>query len=345
MSNNNFNEILSTIRNLDIYSYLNSQDTPSWEDFTSNILLSMNVITAYRSLLDYFENSFLFNTRDLLMIYPFIYYGMTEDNHDLLECCTEIQHIIHFQDSNNENLSSDLFEALEKYENIYIPWKTNDKSVILEKLSNMYWEYELNYKLYYDSLNDEDKGYFTEEKSKKQSECLETMKKIDNLNHFSKFQPVFMDTKMSEILIDVLRKAFWDKIIENLTLDPPSYESLIVVFDELMENIKVVHNNRPEIIEKYEDIIDTEYFIDTQNKKPFNVNFWKPRIYQLSELLIESDSLSSKEYHYDFFRNLEETFMKATNNKEHIELFVNGIAYICTRFMEIHDLYEKILHK
>jgi hypothetical protein len=169
------------------------------------------------------------------------------------------------------------------------------------------------------------------------------MKKIDNLNHFSKFQPVFMDTKMSEILIDVLRKAFWDKIIENLVSNPPSYESLIVVFDELMEHIKIVHHKRPEIIEKFNDIIDTEYFRETQNKKSFNVNFWKPRIYQLSELLIESDSSSIKEYHYEFFRSLEDTFMKATNNKEHIELFVNGIAYICTRFMEIRDLYEKIL--
>lgn len=340
--NNSINimDVLHKIRNIGIFEKLNSPNKPSWEDFQKNFLFSKQYLTLYKELLHYFKDSININARDLMIMYSFLYYDM-DDDPILIDSIKTLADFIHTETLDLTCMTK-LYQKLHHFEIIYVPWKQNDKHAVIEKLTHMYWEYEINYVLYENKLSNEEKNFFLNEKNNKQELCLSMMKKIDNLEYFNKFQPVFTDSETSEVLIDILRRAFWDRIIKDIASENPNYESLYSVFREIREHLEIIHRNRPHIIEQYNDIIDIDFFRERHLTNNMDLQFWEERLGFLMKCLIETDSIEKEKQHFEILNNLNNKIIECKNEIETIEVCIECLAYITTRLLEIRQLYEHV---
>lgn len=163
--------LIERIRAVGIYEQLESPTKLSWEEFEKRFLLSIRIHKLYSQLFIYFQGFQNIRTRDLLVAYSIIYYEMddTESGRNVKEAATNLIHALHKEPLDSVTFRQTLYKALRKFERIYVPWKMDDRDKLLEKFSQMYWEY--------DTHPDPDK----------QEECLKIMKKIDNLTFFNLF--------------------------------------------------------------------------------------------------------------------------------------------------------------
>jgi len=333
-------KLIERIRASGIYEQLESNLRPSWEDFQKRFLLSISMQKTYSELFHYYQGSQNLKARDLLIAYSFIYYDM-DDNVSICESAKELIQCIH-KEPLTEDYRSKLYQKISKFERIYIPWKLDDRSKMLEKLSHMYWEYEVNYKLYEASLSAEEKQYFLDEKKTKQEECINIMKKIDNLSYFNQYQPVYVDSETSSLLMEILRKAFWDRIKQSIMQEHPDYEPLYSIFNEIRSHLQVIHQRRPQLLEHYDEIIDIEFFKQRQRHEDLSIQFWFGRLSFLIDILIETDSPERESTHRDYMKNLSDELLSAQSNLEQFEKCMNGLAYMMTRLLEIRQMYDHV---
>ena len=333
-------KLIERIRASGIYEQLESNLIPSWEDFQKRFLLSISIQKLYSELFRYYYGSLTLKTRDLLIAYSFIYYDMDKDE-ALCFAAKELIDCIH-KEPLDTSYRSKLYQCIHKFERIYIPWKLDDRSKILEKLSHMYWEYEVNYKLYEARLTSQEKEYFLNEKTTKQEECIDVMKKMDNLHFFNQYQPVYVDSGTSSLLIEILRKAFWDRIKDSLFKSEPDYEPLFSIFVEIREHLVAIHQRRPNILAQYDEIIDIEYFKQRQRYEILDVSFWMSRLTFLIDILIEMDSPNKESKHKDYLQKISKDIEQANNKKLQFEHCIDGLAYIMTRLLEIRELYDHV---
>jgi len=333
-------KLIERIRATGIYEQLESHLKPSWDEFQKKFLLSISMQKTYLELFRYYQGSQNLKARDILIAYSFIYYDMDKDE-SLCNAAKELIHCIH-KEPLTDNYRSKLYQKIAKFERIYIPWKLDDRSKILEKLSHMYWEYEVNYKLYESRLSAEEKRYFLDEKKTKQDECLSIMKRIDNLSYFNQYQPVYVDSETSTLLIDILRRAFWNRIKEGLSKDEPDFEPLYSIFNEIRSHLHKIHQRRPQILQQYDEIIDIEFFKHRQRHNDLSIQFWFTRLSFLIDILVETDSSEKESNHRDFLDKISKDILASQDTVQQLELCINGLAYMLTRLLEIGDMYEHV---
>lgn len=333
-------KLIERIRASGIYEQLESNLRPSWEEFQKRFLLSISMQKTYSELFDYYQGSQSLKARDLLIAYSFIYYDMDNDT-TICEVAKDLIECIH-KEPLTENYRSKLYQKINKFERIYIPWKLDDRGKMLEKLSHMYWEYEVNYKLYEAKLSADEKQYFLDEKKSKQEECLNIMKRIDNLSYFNQYQPVYVDSETSTLLMDILRKAFWDRIKQSILQEQPDYEPLYSIFNEIRTHLQVVYQRRPQILAHYDEIIDVEFFKQRQRHEELSIQFWLGRLSFLIDILIEIDSPEKESYHKNYLQNLSTEILSAPSKLHQFEHCINGLAYMMTRLLEIRQMYEHV---
>lgn len=333
-------KLIERIRASGIYEQLESNLRPSWEEFQKRFLLSISMQKTYAELFHYYQGSHNIKVRDLLIAYAFIYYDM-DDDIAICEAAKELIECIH-KEPLTDTYRSKLYQKLHKFERIYIPWKLDDRSKMLEKLSHMYWEYEVNYKLYEARLNAEEKQYFLDEKKTKQEECLKIMKRIDNLSYFNQYQPVYVDSETSTLLMDILRKAFWDRIKQSILQEQPDYEPLYSIFNEIRTHLEVIHQRRPQLLAHYDEMIDIEFFKQRQIYEDLSIQFWFGRLSFLIDILVETDSPDKESNHKDYLQQLSNEILSAQNKLQQFEYCINGLAYMMTRLLEIRQMYEHV---
>lgn len=333
-------KLIERIRAVGIYEQLESSERQPWTEFQNKFLLSISIQKLYSQIFEYFQGLQNIRTRDILIAYAFVYYEMDDDEiicnvaKQLIQCL----HVIPLDD----NYRSQLYKALHQFEREYIPWKMDDRIKILEKLSHMYWEYEVNFRLYETKLTTEEKEYFLNEKKTKQEECINTMKKIDNLNFFHQYKPVYVDSQSSTLLLNILRKAFWDRIKEDLFSNPPKYESLFSIFKEIRQHIEHMTKRQPSILIEYDEIIDIDYFIQRHQHGHLDLEFWNSRLSYIFNLLIQLDSRERETKHRENLQTIQNTITGESNRSKQFELCIDGLAYIMTRLIEIRELYNHV---
>jgi hypothetical protein len=326
--------LVQRIRDCGIYEYLECLSEPDWNHFQKEYLLSVPTQSHYQQLMKHFERSQL-KARDLLIGYSFLYFDMDETTTEVFRAAKEWVRILHTDDLDDE-LRLKLLQAFAQYEQVYLEWKLEDRRKMLEKMTQMYWEYEINYRLYETQLLPEEKEYYLSEKQSRQAECLSMMKKIDNLEYFHKYQPVYVDSEFSEVLMDTLRKAFWDRLKEALFKEPPDFEPLYAIFKEIREHLVHITSHRPEFLVNYDDMIDIEYFNQRQQYEQLGVEFWLSRLEFIFELLIRLDSAEREKSHKEAFQKI-----KAIAS---FESCIEGLAYLMNRLLEIGKLYDSVFH-
>lgn len=333
-------DIVSRIRQVGMYEKLISENKPEWEAFKKHFLLSIHIQKLYSELNHFFQGLTL-HTRDLLVAYMLLYYEVDENtNTSIQESSKRLIECIHTEKLDHA-FRSKLYHSFLQYQRVYIPWKLEDREKTLETLTNMYWEYEINWRLYQAQLTADERQLLQQEKDKRQEECIHTMKRIDNLTYFNQFHPVFVDSKTSTLLQEVLRKAFWDRMKQGLSADPPEFDPLFSIFKEIQEHLTVITRFRPYIVQEFKDIFDVEFIQQQQQHGTIPADFWIQRIYYLFNLLIQLDSIEREKQHHE----KEESFTKQISNhvEDHISLCVDTLAYITTRILEIREFYEHVI--
>jgi len=334
-------KLIERIRATGIYEQLESISKLSWEDFQRKFLLSINIQKTFFELFTYFQGLQNLKSRDILIAYSFIYYDMNT-NPELYKAAKELIECIHCTIL-DKDYRSHLYQKIHKFERIYIPWKMDDRSIMLEKLSQIYWEYEDNYRLYKSRLSSPEKEFFLNEKKTKQEECINIMKKIDNLSYFNQYQPMYIDSQSSTLLLETLRKAFWDKVKDNLFKDTiPNYEPIFAIFNEMRCHIDFIHNKRSDILIQYDKIIDIEYFKQRHKYANLDISFWLRRLEFLIDLLIQlDDGIIKEREHIMFLKKIKDEIEFAINERFQFESCINGLAYIMTRLLELREIYER----
>lgn len=321
---------IERIRALSIYEQLESSEKPPWEHFQKHFLLSISIQKLYQQLFQFFKGIQNIKTRDVLMAYGFVYYDLSEDVKPIAQTLIQTFHVEPLEST----YRSKLYQALHHYERCYVPWKIDDRTQLLEHLAHMYWEYEINFRLYESKLCDSEKTFFKEEKKKKQKECLDWMNKIDHLSYFHQYQPIFVDSQASEVLLQTLRKAFWDRLITDLKNIPPIYDGLVAIFQENKEHLQHIGRFHSSIQTEADELLDIEFLQQRLQDPSLSLDFWKPRILACLDWLIQLDSFEREASHRLKLKDIQEN--------PSLENYMNGLAYFTTRLLEIRQMYNHV---
>ena len=340
---NSLIQLMERIRAVGIYEQLESNERLSWEDFQKRFLLSISIQKLYNEFFSYFQGLRNIKTRDILIAYAFVYYEMDEasTSENVRRVSRDLIHCIH-KDILDQNYRSKLYHSLHSFEREYIPWRMDDRMKILEKLSHMYWEYEVNWRLYETRLTPEEKAIFLSQKNEKQRECIDMMQKIDNLNFFQQYQPVYVDSQTSDVLINILRKAFWDRLKESIFQTPPDYEPLNSIFIEMRTHIHHITHARPDLINEFDEIMDMDFIRMRQENNSTDIEFWKGRLDYLMNILIRLDSIERQSQHQSYLAETYNRMQNCTVTKDFYEICIEVLAYIMTRLLEIREMYDHV---
>jgi T-complex protein 11 len=235
-----------------------------------------------------------------------------------------------------------------QYRLLFQAWKEADAVVLSQTLSQMYWEYELNYRIYENHLTPDEREYYTEEKQRRQEECLGILKTIGGgMEYFQTFTPVFVDTETSTLLMQVLRRAFWDRMTADLTSEPPVFKGLFVLLREIREHLEtIIGRSRPEWIIDYDEYFDTE-FLQQRAAHPaslLTLDFWMPRCEKLAELLIALDSAVRQPHHESMLRDFKNAVAAGgdAGKESSIRPFMGFLEYFMTRLLELVQTHQAV---
>jgi hypothetical protein len=228
----------------------------------------------------------------------------------------------------------------EQYRLLFAAWKEQDSQEMLEKLAQMYWEYEINYRMYEEQLTPDEREYYTEEKQKRQDECMAMMQHMDGgMDYFQQFTPVFVDSSTSHVLAHTLRRAFWDKLRGEWAATPPVCEGLWSLLREIRGHLEtLVGRSRPEWLREYDEYFDMEFLQQraAQHGAFMTAAFWAPRCAFLMEVLIGIDSAERQTKHEAMWEAFKKKQIENTDATSYTEF----LEYFMTRLLEIVHLVD-----
>lgn len=88
---------------------------------------------------------------------------------------------------------------------------------------------------------------------------------------FSAYRPVKLSCSYSQMR-EVMQKAFWDKVTEDMAKTPPDHKHVMVLFDEVKTSIKLLIPSRTDMHEKMDAAVDTELIDQMIRNKAFSHN-------------------------------------------------------------------------
>ena len=116
-------------------------------------------------------------------------------------------------------------------------WKSADREETLRRLAQMYWEYELAFRLEADGLSEAEREHYAALRDARQAELISAMEGIDGGAFFRGFLPIAVSEEVAATVYATLTRAFWARIREDLAADPPVYDSLLPVLEELRAGV------------------------------------------------------------------------------------------------------------
>jgi len=147
-----------------------------------------------------------------------------------------------------------------------------------------------------------------------------------------------MDSQGSNLLLQILRKAFWNRLKEDLQQTPPKLEGLYNIFEEIDRHLQEICQNhsRPIFIENYREIFDIEFFRQREASGLMSLDFWMPRCNHLYLLLVSLDSMARDASHADAMQKLRDN-----QTLDGILIF---LEHFMTRLLEVVKLYHHVFH-
>lgn len=261
----------------------------TFEEFTKKIqdkkVLSLvnYILTKINSICNYGKSKIL-TSQEFLS--AFVIYGYENDifmscvrnfeyniNKILIDICQKVveDFDIFFYKIERRDVYS-FNKCLNEYKIIFDSWKTDDKSKLIEMLSNTYYEIneiinEINNQ-YKNNKNLEEE--YNDEKSEFIELCKERKKDIVNKilyldtdygkDFLNKYNPenIVLDDKFEQYIKETVHNIFWDSLYDELNENPPKFEKLLSLLKELKEDLCNMVPNRKDIHKDIDDKIDID---------------------------------------------------------------------------------------
>jgi len=197
----------------------------------------------------------------------------------------------------------DSHELLGAYAAALAHWKTADREATLRGLAQMYWEYELAFRLEADGLSEAERAHYAALRNARQAELMRTMVGIDGGAFFRGFLPIAVSEDVTATVRAALERAFWARIKEDLAADPPVYDSLLPVLEELREGVcEIMPRVWAAKAAWFSDLFDVGFLRERlAGGGGLGMDFWAPRCAAAMETLIELDSAEAERGHREWW--------------------------------------------
>jgi len=191
-------------------------------------------------------------------------------------------------------------------------WKSADREDTLRRLAQMYWEYELAFRLEADGLSDDERAEYAALRDARQAELMRTMEGIDGGAFFRGFLPIAVSEEVAATVYATLTRAFWARIREDLAADPPVYDSLLPVLEELRAGVcEIMPRAWAAKAEWFSDLFDGAFLRERVAAGSaggagggLGADFWASRCSAAMEMLIELDSAEKERAHQEWWARL-----------------------------------------
>lgn len=190
---------------------------------------------------------------------------------------------------------------------LFNEWKDLDKQKIINDLHTIYFEIEADkvQRIEESSTSAEKKNYhevFIKDIEREQKKIVQKIKNIggeEAVNNFEKLKTQIKNYKESisknyKTINDIIHKAFWDNITEELSKDPPNTLVIIPLLDDVKLMLKNCTPNRKDIHDELESKIDTPYIADMIKHNVIGQDYIYNMVNYIFGLVIEYQSKNNE---------------------------------------------------
>ena len=312
---------------------------PEFEKKTQRIVSEcFNGIIKYRDFISIF----------IINYYPNIVlnHKLTKYDHILLNKVKEVFNIyINIKTAESLECNIDTLQhRIKEFKSLFDNWKTIDNKEILDELVASYYELDSMYiNIAYQDTNGQSLAEWRDKIQGQQKDILDNIKKISGekgIKYLKEHQPMYINVKQ---LKDVATKAFWGTFEEQLKQDPPVYDRLVILLNELKQIIFTIIPSRHDLHEEINFKIDGDSI-----KNSLKHNALKPEtIYEIMCYLVElikkmQAAIHDKEMD-EWWNNLQERMRNGAEYSEIIPIFLKDIfEKVETIKTEINEINENM---
>ena len=255
-----------------IYNYVEKVEVSNFEE-CQNILKDSNFVNEVDKFLEYISFN---NYSSKVLLTSFLiknHHSKIFDNDDnsegqLIDISNEM--IIKFKLvlTNFENNISEFKSIFIKYNSIFLKWKEKDEKNLINELTKIFWELELN--LF--NLKDKTENVEGAEENKKnielirfqQNKILERVKMIGGekgLEHFGNYVPVFLNedylNNLFKQITDNYHKAYWDILREEI--ENNNFDGVLKILKEIKLLLKNLLPNKIKFHNELDEYLDIDF--------------------------------------------------------------------------------------
>jgi hypothetical protein len=216
-------------------------------------------------------------------------------------------------------------------------WKAADREETLRRLAQMYWEYELAFRLEADRLSEAEREHYAALRDARQAELVRTMEGIDGGAFFRGFLPIAVSEEVAATVYATLTRAFWARIREDLSADPPVYDSLLPVLEELRAGVcEIMPRAWAAKAAWFSDLFDGAFLRErVRAGGGLGADFWASRCSAAMEMLIELDSAEKERAHQEWWARL-----RADGEMEEA---LEVLGYVLRRVEELREMKREAM--
>jgi len=214
-------------------------------------------------------------------------------------------------------------------------WKSADREETLRRLAQMYWEYELAFRLEADGLSEAERAEYAALRDARQAELVRTMEGIDGGAFFRGFLPIAVSEEVAATVYATLTRAFWARIREDLAANPPVYDLLLPVLEELRAGVcEIMPRAWAAKAEWFSDLFDGAFLRERVGAGGgLGADFWASRCSAAMEMLIELDSAEKERAHQEWWTRL--------GAGGEMEAAVEVLGYVLRRVEELREMKKR----
>jgi len=223
-------------------------------------------------------------------------------------------------------------------------WKVADRDETLRRLAQMYWEYELAFRLGADELSEAERAEYAALRDARQAELVSAMEGIDGGAFFRGFLPIAVSEEVAATVYATLTRAFWARIREDLAADPPVYDSLLPVLEELRAGVcEIMPRAWAAKAAWFSDLFDEAFLRERVAAAGsaggagggLGADFWASRCLAAMEMLIELDSVEKERAHREWWARFGEG--------GEMERAVEVLGYVLRRVEELREMKREAM--
>lgn len=312
-----------------------SSNEIDFDVFKERILLDSNIIRTYAQVLHQCQSGadikFQITSKDLLMTYLFAFYDFSDE---MKPVSNEVITYLHNCNKNDFQIKI-LAQKISKYQDLYIEWKKKDVMIVLQEMTQLFWEFELICELNKSTFTVEEMEHYISDKKCKQEILLNRMKEIDNLQYFYSYQPVVMSDDIVFIVHETLKRAYWDKIKSGL----PNIDGILEVLTDIRNKIMYLQpRNGSSMITHFDEVLDIDYIKQLHELGATTVDYWVQKCHHLKQFLEDLDSPVRVAQHNTIWQVAEHEIEKEVEHVSKLHLCIDFFAYITSRLHELEKL-------